>query len=129
MRFTLALFALTAVMAIAVSVLATAPLRVASFAFLALAGERLHHFYRIVWQHDYSLVVGLDHKPLHRPEIAAKWWMAIDLLLISGGVLAFTAYWLSGSFSGAMAMYLVFFLLPALLLLIVAGARFRGKTA
>jgi len=127
MRFTLALCALTVVIAVAVFVLVVAPVHVASFGFLAFAGERLHHFYRIVGHHDYSLIVGLDHKPLNSPEIAAKWWMAIDLLIISGGFLAFAAYWLSGSFGGAWAMYLVFFLLPALLLLIITGARFRDK--
>jgi hypothetical protein len=128
MRFTLVLCALTVVLAVAVFVLVIAPVHVASFGFLAFAGERLHHFYRIFRRHDYSLIVGLDHKPLNRPEIAAKWWMAIDLLIIFGGVFAFAAYWLSGNFGGAMKIYWVFFLLPALLLLIVTGARFRDKT-
>lgn len=122
------MLALAVVIPVAVFVLAIAPLRVASFVFLGVAGTQLHHLYRIVVRHDYSLIVGLDDKPLNRPEIAAKWWMGIDLLIISGGVLAFAAYWLSGSFGGAMAMYFVFFLLPALLLLIVTGARFRDKT-
>jgi len=130
MRFALSLLVLAVVVPGVVLVLAIAPLGgVASLLFLCASGIQSRHLYRILVRKDYSSITGLDDKPLSRPQAAAKWWIVADSLVVVGGILAFAAYWLGGTFAGAMAAYVVLFILPALLLRIVIAGRFRAKAA